>query len=269
MPPFLALSPCMMDQSFPKTRDDLLAAAVGLGEIQAGVERGDYFLVTTPVLDDFVESINWQQPGRGHLLGEIWHFLSRLLLQPNVRVRRISVHDVEGYQGHPIPEQCERAGLGDIWSDEMGRLLVIHDRNSSGSWFIGIACARAFAGELLCRYARHERSRCFPVVGPGNLESISDAWKYRPHPDALRGQITLRDVLKNVKVLGASEVDEPDGDSHYHVHFPRARPWVVDRNIDPVPEGFLRELVEKTGFPLPVIKHALKMGVLPPMECRI
>jgi hypothetical protein len=271
MPPLLCPSPIMIDQSFPRDDQELLVASRGLGELISYIESDKVHLLLTDTLREFVNNIDWQRPPVPQgILREIYIIFHRWFLQPHARLRLINVENVKNYLQHPIPEGCQKEGLIVYWSDEMGRILVLHDKNSlDEKYYIGVACANSFAGKQLSIYAGVENARFFPLVGPTNITILEDAYEWIVTPNWHQLNISFEQARNNCHVIGATRVEEPDGDSHYKVHFPGARPWILDFNVDPIPLRFLNELVPITKLPLDVIKHSLFYGAMPRRRCKI
>jgi hypothetical protein len=82
-------------------------------------------------------------------------------------------------------------------------------------------------------------------------------------------KVFIHDVQLNYKSIGAIKIEEADRDSHSKVIFPRKRAWTLDINVDPIPERFLKELIEITGLPNQVIRYGLLFGQLPIKRLRI
>jgi len=220
-------------------------------------------LLLTLAFRDFIGSFHWERPNPYPLLHDVHRLLNQLWLQP-ARVVEVDTTGVKGYRSHPIPLGCEGCGLIEFWSDEMGRLLVLHDACCDGGrFFAGVACAYAFAGDELGQYCNPEQARAFPLVGPDDLQRLDDAYVWVVPNDIHQRQVGFREACRHASVLGAIGIDEPSGGSHYKVRFPRARSWTLDANVDPLPDRFLKELEPITGFPLQVIKTALTTGRLP------
>ncbi len=67
--------------------------------------------------------------------------------------------------------------------------------------------------------------------------------------------IRLRDISfnqakNNIDILGAVRVEKPRGmgGSHYIAVFEGARSWPIDKNTDPLPDDYLKELIDVTGY---------------------
>ena len=216
-----------------------------------------------------MEEFDWNPTRPYALLNDVYRLVAQWLLQPSDSMIRAELSIVSGHSSHPIPDGCVMQGLVEVWADEVGRLLFCHDQLCSNGYCIGIACSRAFGGETLGSYGRIEAPRAFPLVGPEDIGKLEDAYEWVIPNDIHRRVVSLKDACTHVDVLGSVGIDKPPGGSHYKVKFRNARPWPLDRNIDPIPDRHLRELIEITGFPLHVIKTALIEGRLPRQRLRI
>jgi hypothetical protein len=264
MPPLLCPSPALIDQSFPRDSLELFEVASALGEMQELFDNKEIGILLTSVLEEIVDSQNWDWSRVECLpvLTEIYKYLMQLFLQGSSGIVRICVEKVTDYFEHPIPCGCANNGLISIWADELGRLLKFHDTNYQDSNFhFGIACHLAFSGKPSGSYSSSDRA--FPMLGRDCTSQLDDAYKWiLPHDIGSRS-VTFAQAKANCSVLGASRVAPPRGGSHFKVHFPGQRPWILDRNTDPIPERFLRELELITQYPLDVIRYVLTEGSLP------
>jgi hypothetical protein len=271
MPPLICASPTVLDQSFPRDEDQLRAVAITLGEIQQQLKNNQVHLVLTEGLRELVQEFDWRNRDNPPLLLEIYHLLDEWFLKNHERLVRADLSGVNRYQPHPIPAGCSTLGLVEIWSDEVGKLLALHDMCCQGnSYFIGIACEQAYSGSRLQRYCGHSNPRCFPLVGPREiLQLLVDAYTWQVEPNAQRKKVSINNALKNYKAIGAIRIEPPSGGSHYTMKFKKGRSWAVDSNVNPIPDRFLSELVTITGYPLPVIRTALITGDLPRRVLRL
>ncbi len=265
MPPLLCASPVILDQSFPRDNDELTLVAGALGEIEGLLQTDKARLVLTDVLRDLVEDFEWQRAGPFLLLNDIHRLLNQWFLQPHERLVKIDVSHIERYRPHPLPKGRENQGLIEFWSDELGKMLVFHDSYCcSTEYFIGVACESAFSGGTLTEYDNPDSRRAFPLVGPNEVEYLSDAYDWSDIPaDIHQRKVTFDNACRNCFLIGAIRIDNPSSGSHYKVRFKGSRPWILDSNYDPVLEDHLKELVEITGYPLNVIKTALIEGRMP------
>lgn len=266
MPPLICGSPSILDQSFPRDENQLLAVADTLGQIANQLEENEIHLVLTRELAQFVLQFDWINRGHNYpLLIEIYNLLNQWFLQPNERLIQPDLSDITDYEIHPIPEGCSSAGLVNTWANEVGKLLWLHDQCCpSSSYFIGIACEKAYTGSPPQKYKYVEFQRRFPLVGPNEIpQLLIDAYVWEVESDIHRKKISFNRAYNNCRVIGAIGVEPPSSGSHYNIKFRKARSWPLDKNKDPIPDRFIKELVSITGYPLPVIKTALYTGTLP------
>ncbi len=266
MPPLICASPTILDQSFPRNNQELDLIVSTLGTIQSLIENDEIHLILTKVLQDLLEAFNWEQRvGQYPILRDIYRLLCQWFLQPHARLIQIddqSISNINHYVSHPLPEGSQKCGLVEFWSDEVGKLLAIHDLCCpNNKFFIGIACESAFSGSDINKYDNPNNQRTFPLVGPENFNSLLiDAYEWDLPQDVHQKQVSLSDVKRNIFCIGGQE-DRSKGD-HFIYVFEQARSWPLTLR-DPVPNDHLRQLVPITGFPLPVIKYALMNGELP------
>ncbi len=266
MPPLLCGSPCIMDQSFPRDTQELSLVADALGGIEECVSENRAHLLLTDTLAELVEAFDWNRTKDFPILIDIYRLLTNWFLQPHERLVRVSVDDIATYSPHPVPEGVEGKGLVELWSDEVGKLLELHDKcTDDNSYFVGIACERAFGGAEVSKYPPPASSRAFPLVGPSSIDILADGYLWEGIPSNVRDRrVSIAHARKNLGLLGARAIENPrSGTSHSRVTFDGARSWTLDTNNDPIPETFLKELVPITGFPLAVIKTALTEGSMP------
>jgi len=271
MPPLVSPCPMILDHSFPRSCADLRLVSVALGELQLMAEDGALCILLTDVLAEFIDSIDWQRQGAEQsLLREVYRFLVNLFLYEGPYCVRVDVNSVVGHDPHPLPRGYNSAGLVEWWSDELGKLLAKHDCHCAGSqFFVGVACARAFAESAICEYENCNTRRFFPLVGPNTVNSLEDAFEWEVPNDYRLSSVEFLQAKRNCQVLGATKVAPPSSGSHYKVGFANGCSWILDRNLSPIPDNFLRQLEPITGYPLPVIKYAMIEGKLPRRFLRI
>lgn len=264
MPPLICCSPVILDQSFPRDAFELYLVADTLGRIQDQVRCDEVHLILTDELAELVENFDWSVREEYAILVDIYNLLRQWFLQQHKGLIRVDLSRIKEYNKHPIPEGCDAKGLVDLWSDEVGKLLVKHDRCCSrGAFFIGIACESAYCtGKPRC-YMNPSGYRAFPLVGPNEIPLLVDAYDWQVHTDIKRKRVCFKDVVHHFKVIGAESLIRPPGGSHYKLTFKGGRSWELDSNIDPVAEEHLSELTSITGYTLSVIKYALLNGELP------
>jgi len=264
MPPLICCSPAILDQSFPRNEEELTIVAVALGEIQGCIQGDEVYLIITHDLRELILAFDWNVRSRYPLLLDIYRLLDQWMLQRHEHLVEINVSEVCEHCPHPVPQGCTLVGLVEIWSDEVGKILFLHDRCCPRrEFFIGVACASAFAGKEKGAYDNPDGNRCFPLIGPDDLNQIADAYEWDIPPNIHQKNVSFDDVMKNYNAIGASCVESPSSGSHFLVKFDRGRSWPLDRNFDPLPVDHLRQLIAITGYPLAVIKTALINGKLP------
>ena len=266
MPPLLCPSPAIADQSFPRDDHELRTVAIALGEIQQLLSENRIHVVLTEVLGQVIEAFDWNRRQNYRLLMDIFRLLEQWFLQPHEGLVKIDVSEVQEYDSHPLPTGISDEGLSLFWADELGRILALHDASvGHQSFCIGVACELAFCGMAPNLYNNPNGLRCFPMVGPNQIANLEDAYEWGNIPAGVNDQnVTFNDVIRNCQILGASAIEPPQGGSHYKVCFPGNRSWTLDRNIEPIPNDFLRQLIPITDLPLPIIKTVLIHGFLPP-----
>lgn len=269
MPSLLGPSPLLIDQTFPRNEYDLRVVATALGEMQGIAEEGSVHLVVTETLRTFITDFDWSRPELNGLLLDIYHLLNLLFSQDHFYLVQANVAHIDAEEAHPIPRGTEENGLVEFWADDMGKLLSLHDQECRPEeFFIGIACPYAFAGQEKGEYDNPDGRRVFPLVGPGDLNRLENAYEYEVPHDIHRRLVTFAEAKKNLKVIGG-DVRKPNGSSHYMAHFVGARSWPLDMHFDELPDFYVEELEEITGYSLNVIKVALTTGKLPATRIRI
>ena len=270
MPPLICPSPAILDHSFPRSEAQLKGAAIALGQIMKSVQTNNATLVLTKILREFVQRIDWTQKHQA-LLREIYRFLSQLYLQTNKNLLVLDVSWVKNHKPHPIPLGTEEDGQVLDWADELGKLLLLHDQSiKTKRFFIGIACEKAFSGDMVNSYCTMTE-RAFPLVGPQQLALLEDSYEWEVPPDAHGKTVGFDDVKQNFKSIGGSSFEAPSrGGSHYKLRFSSNACWVCDRNWgNDIGDNVLNQLKDHSGLPLPVIKFALLNGNLPRKRLRI
>jgi len=262
MPPLLCLSPLILDQSFPRDKNELSLVSGVLGTIQDLVEQDKIHFILTYNLRQLVQQFNWAQD-QNKTLFDIYRLLNQWFLQPNERLLEINVSKINDYNLHPIPRNCIGEGNSILWSNEMGKLLVLHDKCCThDTFFIGVACEGAFSGKDKGVYDNPKNQRVFPLVGYGDIRTLDDAFQWDIPSNIHNKNVSFDNFCKNYRVIGGISINKPRG-SHYKVNFKGSRPWELDRNDDPIPDAYLRELSDITKFPILVLKTALIYGRLP------
>jgi hypothetical protein len=264
MPPLVCPSPVILDHSFPRDIDTLKDVVEALGSIQELLEREELIFLVTPIFQLFLTDFCWDKLPSYPLLLDVHRYLTSLLLQPNESVFVQNTDHLASQYAHPIPTGCESTAATEIWADEAGRLFGLHARRceSEGSFFIGIACHRGFAGKPIDSYPRSS-SPSFPLVGIADYQKLHDAEVWLTDPEIANKSISFADARKNVPLLGGTVSVSAVG-SHYTVHFPSGlRPWVLSYNSEPLPDRFLKQLMPLTHKNLDYIRHVLYHGEKP------
>ena len=273
MPPLLCPSPIVLDQTFPRSVAELRLVGRALGNIQLLLEEERCRVLLTEVLRGFIVQMvggpfDWSRVAEYPKLQAIYAVLAQFGLQQH-GVQTVDVSQISEYQQHPLPADSTAAEFGPIWSDEIGRLLVLHSRHCSlGKFFIGVACTHAFAGEVKDKFENPDGLPTFPLVGPGDLGGLEDSLAWELPADLHQREVTFADAYKRISILGG-EVRSPSGSSHYQVRFKCGRTWPLDRNLDRIPHRFLKELEPITGQGIDVIKYVLLFGEWPRRSPRI
>lgn len=263
MPPLLCGSPCILDQSFPRDTRELNLVVDTLGELEELVSENRIHLVLTETLRDLVLEFDWQSRGTQYkILLDIHRILLAWFLTPHDRLISADTSAIQTAQPHSLPTAVDNQGWATLWAEEIGKLLVLHDARCAPGFCIGIACEQAFTTGVPNTW--QTAGRAFPLVGPAHLDSLEDAYEWDALPSDLHQHVVPLDAaLRNVHLLGSDTPEKPNGDSHYKIRFPGARSWTLSENDDPVPERYVRELVNITGLPLSIIRTALIFGYLP------
>ncbi len=263
MPPLLCASPTILDQSFPRDNYVLYLVADVLGRIEELIQNDRIHLILTNVLQDLFIEFDWDSRRDQYaVLLDIHRLLTQWFLQPHERLIQLDISDVNNYIPHPLPEQTEKQkGLVELWSDEIGRLLVRHDQCCPhNQFFIGVACESAFSGNELGKYDNPDNQRTFPLVGPEEIDSLTDAYERILPCKGSPGSVSHKNAKRNILCLGGN-LDRIRGD-HFVYVFEGGRSWPLTLR-DPVPEDHLQQLVSITGLSLQVVKYTLINGVLP------
>ncbi|MBS0158915.1 MAG: hypothetical protein JSS26_10070 [Nitrospira sp.] len=247
--------------------------AESLGNIVKCIQDKEAYLILTQTLREFVTEIDWSSPKAQGVLREIYRLFSQLFLTTPGKLLQIDVSTVTGHQPHPLPiGTLPDQGLIELWCDEIGRLLVLHDRSLKGNgFFIGIACEKGFAGDLCNSYFNPTGKRAFPLVGPPQLSDLEDGYEWVLPSNSHQIEISFDDVKRHFKAIGGVRFEPPrSGGTHFKVHFGNCRPWTCDINWGrSIGENVLNELKPLCNLPLLVIKYALRNGSLPPQRIRL
>jgi len=268
VPSLLLPSPVMLDQSFPRSDEDLRVVAASLGQLEEIVRDGEAKVLLTPILCQIVEEFDWTAGVTQRLLVDVYNLIAAWAFRQSEYSVKLDVEDIEGAAMHPVPVGCPATSLVNLWSEQVGKLLVCHDEDCT-DFCIGVVSHLAFAGERCEGYGGSTGVRSFPLVGPSDLHQLADAYIYGLPSGRVGEDVSFDAAKKNVFLLGALRVEKPSSGSHYQVFFAEGRKWPLDRNTDPIPDRFLKQLKEVVDMPLNVIKYVLAHGEVPPLVARI
>lgn len=272
MPPLVCPSPNILDQSFPRSREELRLVVRALGRITEGIQQQQFVLILTPPIREFIMDasvFDWSKVDEFPELQTIFYTVANLGLQ-QAGVRLLDLSQVEDYEPHPVPLDCLDGLLPESWSDELGRLYSVHQESlrPGDQGFVGVACTHAFAQEPLGTYDNPENRPSFPLVGPGQIGELTDSEAYDVPDDVSRRTVTFSQAKARIHFLGGV-VTKPRGGSHYQVKFSGARTWPLDYNHQEIPDQYLRELEPITRLDLLVIKYVLLEGRFPERKQRL
>lgn len=183
----------------------------------------------------------------------------------------VDLGSIRDAQPHPLVEGSETSDCCAIWAEEVGKLLILHDQLcEKDGFFVGITSDSAFAGGEIGSYKSPSENRHFPLIGPENLHFLQDAVTWEVPCDIHSKSVSFAEAKANFPILGGEVQAKTNSGSHWKVTFSGApRPYSLDRNDDPQPDDYLREIVHLIGKPLGVIKYALIYGELPPSKNRL
>jgi hypothetical protein len=211
---------------------------------------------------DLETTFDWSQIRLYPELQVIYHTLAQFALQ-QYGVESIDVSHVSVFTLHPLPHGCSADCAADEWAEEVGRLLTVHKDCCTGVPFIGVGCTSAFAGGALTTYDNPDSLPCFPLIGPNQVGALADYMVWDVPDDSRCVEVTFADAKSKIRLLGG-KFNKAKGSSHSQVQFVGGRTWPLDSNYDVIPEDYLRELEDITGYKLPVIKYVLTRGKWPP-----
>lgn len=274
MPALIGLSPRLADQTFPRDDHELRLVSVAIGKLSELVEQGKVKILGTQFFVMLLQDSIWD--GKGGFKNQILTHLNLWFLREKAVMVSLKTFD-KTYALHPIPQNSRTEhGLEEIWADELGKLLVLHDEKVKGNeYFIGIACENAFAGHKKGQYETNNHQRLFPLVGPKdcdckeNNSALCNAFENPVPENYSLKDVSFETAKRNCGALGGSVAKNPRRGSHHRVKFPRARSWILDPNNDPVPESYLKELEAITGHRLETIIYSLLEGKLPPERLKL
>jgi hypothetical protein len=266
MPPLICFSPNVIDQTFPRSNEELEMVQKTLSSLTSSAQDERCVILLTQALADFIIELEWNfcwdVVSRFPKVEIIYRLLAELGLQQH-GVLRVDVANVNDFHNHPIAKQIEPTSFTMTWAQELGRLWKLHSaRSSQGRFFIGVACTFAFSGEKKGTYENPEKLPVFPLLAPEELGILEDCFEWDLPAGMHNRTVRFEDARSRISLLGG-RVFKPSGSSHYQVRFSGARTWPLDFNIDPIPDRFLKELVPITGQKLEMIKYVLLNGHWP------
>jgi hypothetical protein len=262
----------LLDQSFPKDDFELAKVKIALGSIQDSMEKGNIGLLLTEYIIAIADekNLDFTRYNESESLREIMNILRLWILQPSESIEKITLPDdisTEEYSPHAIPEGMEEKGLIEFWCDELGKILHIHDKETSNNnFFIGIACDSAFAEGPLGSYTEENNQRVFPLIGPDNISCLNDAYEWVITNPVTNNRITKEELIRNHSCLGIITIEPPDGSSHSKCLFENGKFWILDMNNEVIPHNHIRTLSEVTELPNRVIINSIKTGDKPKKE---
>lgn len=273
MPPLISPSPAILDQSFPKSLDELSAVLLSLGELESLLNEDKIHLFLTNALAEWVLDFEWSPPENCPKLNLIFQFISNLFLSPTNGVVRLSLEsiDCKEEECHPLPEQNNNLGWSELWRYEFGKLFKLYKQiKKTNEEFIAIACEYGFSGRTTRIIADEQLEQSFKYVGLKEFIELDDAYYWMTETGILTRNVEFKVAKKNIYKLGATKITNPrSGSSHYPVHFKGERSWPLDSNDDPVPLVYLRQLVQITHYPIEVVVHVLLYNEFPPKQIKI
>lgn len=258
----------MLDQTFPRSSEDLKTVGIALAEIDRGMTAGDWVLVVSDIFGEYLESFDWQKCEEYSLLRDIFDLLAAWLTRGGKTVYFVDCDLCDSEYRHPVPIGSGESVAVELWSEQVGKIFVLHSERNSGGNFVGVACERAFAGDTIGAYPPDtEPESTFRLVGPSTSNQLADAFRWIIDDDLWRRRVSFLDAKKNVTLFGGVVEKPSSGGSHYRVTFPNgARPYILDRNHDPQLDDHLKEIVSMVNLPFEVIKQTLLSGALPERE---
>jgi hypothetical protein len=268
----LGLPPIIIDQSFPRSESDLNIAASALGEIQRLLDEEKVVLYITPAFKLFIEFLmestdpDWYNRGKNK--GIIFSFLLDLFNTPKKHVidlEKYHFSDLHEFYPHPIPSRAAYDSCIELWAEEVGKFLALHNRYSPDSFFSAIPCAYALAGEIKDTYINPDNLRTFPLSDLNDLDLLQSAYLYPiPSTDVMQRMLRPEDVHNNYKIIGGvSLIRNRAGSSHNKIKFFNKTQWTFSENDDPIPDVYIKQIERKINIPWKNIKEALLTGKKP------
>jgi hypothetical protein len=263
LPRLVFLPAIALDQTFPRTADELDIARQTLAALNELSLDGSIVIGITDVLAEFVESFDgttFANPDSR----DTYNLLLQICTAAHHGVVRLSGD--QDCDPHPIPAESEKgSGLVEIWADEMGQLVAVHRQCGENEvTCAGLASALAFSERGKTHYDPTDVEKLrFALVGPNEIETLLPCKELRIEAN-LGGRIVIGidDVYTNYAAIGGSHIEE--GGEHPAIHFPNGDKWPFDKKWgDYIRDRLLAELRPVTGLELDMIKLALKTGRRP------
>jgi hypothetical protein len=268
MTALLSPSPAFLGRSFPRSNQELYILSRALGSLQEQLEQGLFGLVLTDAYELFVENFDWERVASVPLLREFVKIVGSWLTRGSDLVVRVDVDPVSVFRPHPSPEYCAADGDAGLWSEQIGKLLTVHDEVAKDGFFIGIACCKRFAGEAPDIYGS-SGDRQFPLVGPDQVRALGDSETWWLPPNIHNIPVPYASARRNLHVLGGEVSSVAEG-SHFKVRFSgAARSWPLDCKYDPLIERHIDELADLLALPRNVVRFGLLYGCLPDKRSRL
>jgi hypothetical protein len=241
--------------------------------ITDGIDQGTFILLLTDPLRAFIRdfdsttdcTFDWTKTRIYPQLEVIYRLLMDFGLQKG-GIDTVDLMKVTTTFVHPLPVGSESCPFSKEWSREMGKVYTLHERCRPLRPFVGVVCMSAFSGGPLGIY--EESCTAFlPLVGPIEALHLDDAYVWDLRLEWANRTITFDEAKRNVHVIGG-KFNKGKGTSHNQVTFVGGRTWPLDSNLAEIPDNFLTELTDITGYKLAVVKYALVEGELPPRKKR-
>lgn len=240
-----------------------------LSKLLQATRRRAAEILATPCLTQFLSSAlrtNTSSPMQREVLAA----LAYLVLRRGNGFREIDVSLIDCSEEHPVPKGSIDNHVTRAWKSELAKLLVLHERSLLGRpYCIGVASVPGFAGKGIEGYGDRS-ARAFPLVGTDFEGSLASAFEWKLARGSRNRSVRFADVLRNVTQVGANQPIRPSNGSHWKVTIPGTeRPWILDRNHDPIPRRELKELASLVRMPLDVLVEALCTGRVPERKLRV
>lgn len=263
MRPLLCPSPVILDQNFPRSSSELYDISAALAAMHDGLVEGTFGIILPDTFVLFIEAFDWNRTGPIPLLRDIYRILESWLVRCEGNVLKPCLPSAK-CGSHPLPCDCADSNEAALWAEELAKLLKEHDTVCTHNrFFIGVASHKAFAGVGDDTYCPEPQTRCFPLVGPREVNQLDHYWNWEIPQDLHQHKVSFASAHDNAPLLGG-KVEKPHGGSHYRVTFPGGRrPWILDRNDDPQEDSRIAQIVDLTNYSFDYIKFVLLFGAKP------